>query len=808
MDGVWRTLGKLELHVAGSCIFCGSRLCISLHCSQALIFVSRRKRICTHLTNDLSGKRACEHDVRLVGGSFNRNKFHNRIVVGANVIRFWFRRNPIGARIGAVLDLRFRNGCNPVNVGPQCDVMTYLNNLAHARLRCKDAANFASEGVVEEKGTKPRALGLKTELIAPRYLILGRRISTQPGFLAADLGPRCSGLEHRPLPQVESARKFLGFFEGCRVRCMSWRNRVPSKIQRMTVNSNRRMALSPLTETDVLRLALQADDAILYSWSLEEDRIEWDDALHSLLDIEDTDVISSGAGYCKYLDANGVSAREDLRTNESRDFSIFKLEYKFQTIQGDECWLEDRGQRLFSEEGKPTRIVGVVRVITGRKLREAKLSYLATYDELTGHLNRSQLRDRLDQLLSNLVRANGQGAYLIAGINDLSIINGDYGFDVADEVIIGVGERIRSCIKESDLVGRCSGNKFGIVLAETSPEQMSLLAERIVDRVGSSAIATTAGPIPTTISMGCVSLPNGVGDAEKAMIHAEEALDQAKHSAQSRISIFNKSAKTESIRKRNAFIADQVVSALNDRRIKLAFQPIVCASTLEVDQYECLIRMVEPDGSVVPAGDFIPVAEELGLIRLLDRRVLELVVECLHDNPDVNLALNVSGMTATESACLEGYIDHLEANRGIANRLTVELTETSAIRDLEESARFLTRLRNLGCQIAIDDFGAGYTSFRNLQALVVDSVKIDGAFIRGLESSQDNQLFVRTLVDLAKNFELETVAEWVGNAQQAELLRQYGVDYLQGFFIGEPKMDLNLARPGGKPESEPLKRSA
>ncbi len=555
------------------------------------------------------------------------------------------------------------------------------------------------------------------------------------------------------------------------------------------------MVSSPLSESDLLRLALQADDAVLYSWSLADDRIEWGDALLGLLNLEDTKAIANGADFNRYLDPTGISARENLRTNPSPDFSLFKIEYRFQAPNGEDCWLEDRGQRLFSGDGRPDRVVGVVRVITGRKQREAKLNYLATYDELTGHLNRSQLRDQLDQLLSNLVSSSGKGAYMIAGINDLSIINGDYGFDVADEVIVGVGSRIRGSLTPNDFIGRCSGNKFGIVLVETSPDRMSELAEQIVANVGGSAIETTAGPVPSTISVGCVSLPDGIQDAEKAMIHAEEALDQAKHSAQTRISVFNKSVKTESIRKRNAFVADQVVSALNDRRIRLAFQPIVSASTLEVHQYECLIRMVEPDESIVPAGEFIPIAEELGLIRLLDRRVLDLVVECLHDNADVQLALNVSGMTATESACLEGYIDHLEANAGIADRLTVELTETSAIRDLEESVRFLTRLRDLGCQIAIDDFGAGYTSFRNLQALVVDSVKIDGAFIRGLETSQDNQLFVRTLVDLAKNFELETVAEWVGNEEQAELLRQYGVDYLQGFFIGEPKMDLNDAAP-------------
>jgi len=150
--------------------------------------------------------------------------------------------------------------------------------------------------------------------------------------------------------------------------------------------------------------------------------------------------------------------------------------------------------------------------------------------------------------------------------------------------------------------------------------------------------------------------------------------------------------------------------------------------------------------------------------------------------------------------CLEGYIDFLSANASITDRLTVELTETSAIRDMEESVRFLSRLRELGCHVAIDDFGAGYTSFRNLQALVVDSVKIDGSFIRDLHDSPDNQLFVRTLVDLAKNFGLQTVAEWVGSGEDADLLRDYGVDFLQGFYIGTPELELAAADPAAAPE--------
>lgn len=547
---------------------------------------------------------------------------------------------------------------------------------------------------------------------------------------------------------------------------------------------------SAISELDRLRLALKVDGAIVYDWYLGEDKINWDDNFGAVLNVSDVTMFRTGEGFRTFLDPEGASLRDNLRNNCSPNFSSFHLEYQFRSLDSEICWLEDRGQRLFDENNNPTRVIGVIRVITDRKMHESKINYLASYDDLTGHLNRSKLREHLDYVLSNVKKNEVSASYLLAGIDDLAIVNSDYGFDVADEVIIGVGERLSSFLGKGDEIGRTAGNKFGIVLNGCSGEETVERSKEMVELVRASAIETTAGPIPVSISIGCVSLTAEDEDSQRTMIKAEEALDKAKRMGRSKVESFLKSEKVESVRKRNALVADQVVSALNDRRIVIAYQPIVSAMDCSVNKYECLIRMIDTEGELVAAGDFVPIAEELGLIRLLDRRVLELAVDTLHARPDVHLAVNVSGMTATEAICLDGYIDLLSANRTVTNRLTVELTETSAIRDMEESERFLSRLHELDCQVAIDDFGAGYTSFRNLQALVVDCVKIDGAFIRELESSQDNQLFVRTLVDLAKNFGLETVAEWVGSQKDAELLRDYGVDYLQGFYIGKPELEL------------------
>jgi len=229
---------------------------------------------------------------------------------------------------------------------------------------------------------------------------------------------------------------------------------------------------------------------------------------------------------------------------------------------------------------------------------------------------------------------------------------------------------------------------------------------------------------------------------------------------------------------------DQIVAALNDRRITLAFEPVVEAATRGVAFYECLMRAQRSDGEVFSNADIVPVAERLGLIRLLDHRVFELVVDNLVAAPDLRCSVNVSPDSITDPDWLIGLGALLNAHSGIAERLTVEITETAAIHDIDDTRGFVSRLKDFGCRIAIDDFGAGYTSFRNLRKLGVDIIKIDGAFVREMTRSADDRAFVHTMIDLSRRLGLKTVAEWVQDEETARALAALGCDYLQGALIG------------------------
>jgi EAL domain-containing protein (putative c-di-GMP-specific phosphodiesterase class I) len=297
-------------------------------------------------------------------------------------------------------------------------------------------------------------------------------------------------------------------------------------------------------------------------------------------------------------------------------------------------------------------------------------------------------------------------------------------------------------------------------------------------------LPTAAGTIAVTVTIGGVTAPRHARTVAEVLARAQEALDTAKGQRDGSFCAYRPDIERETLRRESVRATDAIVAALNERRIFLAFETVVTAITRAPAFYECLMRVRRADGSLLGANDVVPVAERLGLLRLLDHRVLELVVEEMVATPSLQASVNVSPRSTTDPDWWAGLDSLLRANAGVAERLIVEITESAVIQDIDETRGFVSRVKDLGCRIAIDDFGAGYTSFRNLRKLGVDILKIDGAFVQNLNRSEDDRAFVRTLTDLAKRLKLATVAEWVQDEQAAKTLESWGCDYLQGAFVG------------------------
>lgn len=538
-----------------------------------------------------------------------------------------------------------------------------------------------------------------------------------------------------------------------------------------------------------LLAALEAAGDLAYAWDLGKDTIHWHGAAKAIPELGDLGALGTGRRFAERIHSEDVALRRNRLDAHLARGEVLECEYRICGVSGASVWVQDRGAAERDAEGRPVRLSGVLRLITGRKLQEQRLEQLANYDELTGHFNKTRLCQALDHIVAASLRTGLPGAFLAVGVDKLATINDAFGYEAADQVIVEIARRLDRYLRVSDVIGRVGGDRFGIVLAACPEHNVASAAEKVLGAVSRSPIATSAGLIYATVSIGSATFPDQAKTSHEVMARAETALADAKRAGRDCFVPYRLSETQRRQQRTDMALGESVQRALKESRLAFAYQPVVDSSTGAVDYYECLLRMISEDGNVVAAGTFVPVIEQLGFVRLLDRHVLERVVEEATRYPNITLGFNISGLTATDRSWLRAVVSLLEDKPAIARRLIVEITETAALADIEESARFVDTLKALGCRVALDDFGAGFTSLRHLQALAVDVVKIDGSFVRDLADSYDNQIFLRHLVGLADGFGLITVAESVESAREAAILRREGVAFLQGYHFGRPSIE-------------------
>src|SRR5690349_3643167 len=503
-----------------------------------------------------------------------------------------------------------------------------------------------------------------------------------------------------------------------------------------------------------LHAALEAAGDLAYVWELASDRLDWHGAIMAKLGGSHAAALVTGRSFAERIHPEDRSLREGrLEASASRG-DFFECEYRLRDDEGAMIWVQDRGRAELDANGAPIRLVGVLRFITDRKVEEQRLERLASYDELTGHFNRTRLREALTQAVSSSLRSGVPGAYLAIGIDKLGTINDAFGYEIADQVIIEIGQRLDQQFRDSDVIGRVGGDRFGVVLTNCPPENVVTVAEKILELIGHAQITTEGGPIYATVSIGSVSFPEQGKTSFDVMTRAETALAEAKRAGRDCYMPYRVAEAQQRQQRTDIALGERVQRALKEGRLVFAYQPVVNSESGAVAYHECLLRMVAEDGGIVSAAAFVPVIEQLGFIRLLDRYVLERAVTEATQHPECSLAFNISGLTASDHAWLRLLVSLLRDQPDVARRLIVEITETAALHDIQESARFVGTLREIGCRVALDDFGAGFTSFRYMQALDVDIVKIDGSFVRNLAESNDNQIFLRHLAGLADAFGL------------------------------------------------------
>lgn len=393
--------------------------------------------------------------------------------------------------------------------------------------------------------------------------------------------------------------------------------------------------------------------------------------------------------------------------------------------------------------------------------------------------------EALDSAIQTAISDHTAGALLLVSVTNLAMIINAYGHDTSEIVIHDLTNMIQAILNEGDIIQRLQRDQIAIILNNRYQEDTAVIAQRIhsiIQNFGRDSFATSS--LYLIGATGSVNFPVETTSAQDALDKAYITINSAQNNHHK---TFEATRSEVDLCRQQMGLANYLYRAYQEKRLRLAYQPVIHSATGKIAHFEALLRMTGATGKISSAGALIPVAERMGLIDLIDTMVMHMVIDELERATDVTLALNVSNMTTDDAVWLDAITRRLKDKPEIASRLIIEITETAAHRDLRRAAFFVASLQALGCQVALDDFGSGYTSFRQLKALSVDMVKIDGAFVKDLAYNSDNRFFVKTLLDFTQGFGLTTVAEFVETGEVAKILMEMGVDFMQGYYFAKPQ---------------------
>jgi diguanylate cyclase (GGDEF)-like protein len=422
---------------------------------------------------------------------------------------------------------------------------------------------------------------------------------------------------------------------------------------------------------------------------------------------------------------------------------------------------------------------------------ETELRYLADHDPLTALLNRRAFRARLDTYVNFSARYGGRGAVMVIDVDGLKSFNDRLGHQQGDNLIRRVAAKLRERVRATDIVARLSGDEFAVLMPQSDVEGALQLGEDLRVEVA-DAFAGDPELAGASISVGITMFgAESDGGAEAVLAAADEAMYRAKAEGRNRVSLFETPVEASlSDAARRLTTSAKIRNALTQNRLSLAAQPIAGLADGAIERFELLLRMRGESGEILPASSFIGVAERSGMIQELDRWVvgqaLDLLGERQRAGDPVNLHVNLSGASLTDISVLEYIERKLDEGDADPSRCTFEITQTARVEDLDTAAGFADRLTEFGCEVAIDDYGAGFGPFEYLKRFPFDVIKIDGAFVRDMAHNDADQLTVQAIVGIAQGLGKTTIAEFVEDEETATLLRDYGVDMAQGYHLGAP----------------------
>jgi diguanylate cyclase (GGDEF)-like protein len=450
----------------------------------------------------------------------------------------------------------------------------------------------------------------------------------------------------------------------------------------------------------------------------------------------------------------------------------------------------------------------------GARAREREREYSvalerqANFDPLTGLPNRPLFRQQLESAIARSGRTGARHALLFIDLDEFKSVNDNLGHDAGDQLLIEVGRRIRGCVRASDTVARLSGDEFTAILYDiVAEESISRVAETIVEAMG-RAFRIGAHEVFCGASVGVAIYPDDANGADALIIKADQAMYAVKRSGRNGWYFYTREMQEKSERRHRLY--NELVAALDGGRIVAHLQPIVSVQTGRIVSCEALARWQREDGSWVSPGEFVPVAEESGLINRVDFVVMQTAIDAVRGinarlGTGIGLSANVSPrIFASQNQQLQRWMETVKA-AGRELRLTVEITERLLFDDPAEAHKALNDLAASGIGISIDDFGTGNASLIHLTRFPVGIIKIDRSFTRAIGRGRVEEALIETILVMAKRLDLRVVAEGVETREQYEYLRERNCDFVQGYFLGRPVSAvefLEMARETGTPRAD------
>ncbi len=473
----------------------------------------------------------------------------------------------------------------------------------------------------------------------------------------------------------------------------------------------------------------------------------------------------------------------------SEDVPFLRWEGRYVHKSGSTAWSRVTAIVVHDADGTPLYLLEEIEDITERKRYESELLYLANNDPVTGLHSRRRFRQELQSHIEFARDRESRVGVVIIDLDHLKEINDGLGRQAGDQVLRWAGEILRQAVQGSQLLACFGGDEFAVLLPMSDAVQSQVIAQRLVTRVFEESLEMSGHVLRLTASAGVAVFPEHAATGDQLLTRAEVAMHLAKERGRNRFELYKADKDPQKQINSRRTWEHRIREALDREGFLLYAQPILDIARGTITHQELLLRMMGEDGRVIPPGEFLPVAEHLGLIRRIDRWVVRRAIELMASGavPEgLSLEVNLSGRSVDDPELLPLIRNKLAETALDPSRLVIEITETAAITNIADARHLIESLRDMECKVALDDFGMGYSSFSILKNLPIDYLKIDGSLVREMATDNADRHMVKAIADLARALQVKSVAEFVGSKRVLDILRQQKVDYAQGYFIGQP----------------------